>query len=78
MPISIKKEESVFALEMKDAPVVFNSSLADIIDVAGYIVESHKNDSKMLCVTCVAQMAEERNLYVSAFDLLNNSVLYVI
>jgi hypothetical protein len=23
-------------------------------------------------------MAEERNLYVSAFDLLNNSVLYVI
>ncbi len=78
MPISIKKDDSVFALEMKDAPVIVNSSLFDIIEVAGYIVESHKNDSKMLCVTCVADMAEERNLYVNAFDLMNNSVLYVI
>jgi len=78
MPISIKKEDSVFALEMKDAPTIVNSSLFDIIDVAGYIVEGHKNDSKMICVTCVAQMAEERNLYVNSFDLINNSVLYVI
>jgi len=78
MPISIKQGESVFALEMEDAPVILNSSLFEIIEIAEYITMSHKNDSKMICVTCVADMAEERNVYVNSFDLMNNSVLYVI
>ena len=78
MPISIKKEDSVFAIDMKDAFTIVNSSLFEIMEISEYITMSHKNDSKMICVTCVAQMAEDRDVYVNSFDLVNNSVLYVI
>jgi len=79
MPISIKKEDgTVVSEDMKNAPTIINSSLFEIIEISGYITESHKNDSKMICVTCLADMAEERDLYVNSFTLVNNSVLYVI
>ena len=78
MSLSINNSGSVYLLQMKDAPVTLNSSLFDIIEVAEYITMSHKNDSEMICVTCVADMAEERNLYVNSFDIVNNSLLYVI
>lgn len=78
MPISIKQGESVVALQMRDAPTIINSSLFDMIDIAGYITESHKNDSRMICITCLADLAEERNVYINSFDLVNNSVLYII
>lgn len=78
MAVSIKQGESVIALEMKDAPTVLNSSLFEIMEITEYITMSHKNDSKMICITCLAQMAEERNVYINSFDLVNNSVLFVI
>lgn len=78
MPIVIKQEEKSMQLEMKDAPVVVNSALFGIIELNQYITMSHKNDSKMICITCLADMAQERNLYVNRFDMTNSSVLYVI
>ena len=78
MPLTIKKEDNTMTLEMSDALAEKDSALFDILDVADYITNSHKNDSEMICVTCVADMAEERNLYVNTFDLLDNSVLVVI
>jgi hypothetical protein len=78
MPLTIKKEDNTMVLEMSDAPAEKDSALFDILDVADYITNSHKNDSEMICVTCVANMAEERDLYVNTFDLVDNSILVVI
>jgi len=78
MLLTIKKEDNTMTLEMSDAPIEKDSSLFDILEVADYIAYSHKNDSEMICVTCVADMAEEKNLYVNTFDLADNSVLVVI
>lgn len=65
-------------IEMNKLPLNVNSSLYDILEVAKYISDSHKKDSNLICVTCVDEMAEERNLYVNVFDVSDNSVLYVI
>ena len=79
MSLSIKSDNSSSTtIEMKDAPLNVNSSLYDILEIAAYITDSHKEDPNMLCVTCVADMAEERNLYVNAFDVQESSVLYII
>ena len=78
MPLTIKQDASAITLEMKDAPTVINSSLFEILEVAEYMTMTHKNDSEFICVTCVSDMAQERNLYVNTFSLVDNSVLVVI
>jgi hypothetical protein len=68
MPVSIKKDSEVTTIDLKDNPVVYNSSLYDILEVSDYIIKSHKENNTMICINCVVQMAKERNLYV---DILN-------
>jgi len=78
MPLSIAKEATTISLEMEDAPLQKTSALYEILEIARYITDSHKEDANMICITCVADMAEERDVYVNTFDLLDNSVLVVI
>jgi len=78
MSLSIVGANDSTTIQMKDAPLSINSSLYDILEVAAYITDSHKQDPDMICVTCVSDMAQERNLYVNAFDVQESSVLYII
>jgi len=68
MPLSIIKGDKIVKIELKDYPVVYNSSLYDIIEVADFITKSHKENEKMVCVNCVSSLIKEKNLYV---DFLN-------
>jgi len=68
LSLTISKSDLTADFELKKHPVVIESSLYDILEVADYITESHKDDPDMICINCVADMAEIRNLYVDMID----------
>jgi hypothetical protein len=77
MPISVRKADSTTLLELKDNPVSLNSDLYSMIEIAGYITDSHKKDPNALCINCIANMAKERNLYVSMEGFEDNSTIII-
>ncbi len=68
LSLTISKSDLTSDFKLKKHPVVIESSLYDILEVADYITESHKEDPEMICINCVADMAEIRNLYVDMID----------
>ncbi len=78
MPFTITKGGSAVRVEMKDAPISMPSKLYSIIEIAEYITDSHKEDDKMICVTCVSQMAQEREVYVNSLGVKDFSSLVLI
>ena len=78
MPIQIKKEDNVVTIELEDYPITRNSSLYEILEVAEYITESHKRDPELYCISCVGEMAEEKDLYVDIMRFTEDSMMTVI
>lgn len=68
LSVTIKKQDTITKIELKDHPVMYNSSLYDIIEVSDFIIKSHKDNETMICINCVVEMAKERSLFV---DMLN-------
>ena len=77
MPIIIKKEDKGITLELGGHPVSQASALNDILEIAKYITDSHELDASMYCITCVADMAEERDVYVHN-TVMGDGDVYVI
>ncbi|MBD3252370.1 hypothetical protein GF386_01415 [Candidatus Pacearchaeota archaeon] len=78
MPITVKRENKRMVLQLAENPVSVTSSLSEILEVADYITESHKEDPEMVCISCVADMAEERDLYVDMLDFDEESTTLVV
>lgn len=78
MPLSIEKQGKTMTVQFRDLPVSYSSSLYDILEVSKYITDSHKTDSKMMCISCIGKMAIQRNLYVNFLDISDNSKLIII
>ncbi|VVB78165.1 Uncharacterised protein [uncultured archaeon] len=71
LPINLKKGDKSTLIQLKDSPVVFNSSLYESLEVADYITKTHQENNSMLCINCVVSMAKERNLYVDMMQYPN-------
>lgn len=79
MPIIIKKEDYFIVIDLKEfSPLQIDSKLSDIISLADYIADSNKNDSIMLCASCIANLAEEKDLYVDSLDISSSDTLIAI
>ena len=78
MLVSINKEGKTISLNLKESPVVQNSKLFEIIEIAQYITDSHKEDPDMICISCVAKMARERQAYVDMVNFDETSNLIII
>jgi len=78
MPIKINKEGKTMILQMKDAPLSINSALYGIIEVADYISESHKEDERTMCISCIGKIAIDRKVYVDFLDLSATTTLVII
>ncbi len=59
-------------------PVKIESALSDILEVASYITDSHKEDKDMICISCVADLAAEKNLYVDMLDFGEETTTLVV
>lgn len=66
--ITMTKGDLSSEFELKNHPVIVESKLYEILEVAQYITDSHKEDPEMICINCVADMAEIRGLYVDMVD----------
>jgi len=78
LPISIKHQDKILKLELNDYPVSQPSALSNILEVATFITNSHKTDSKTYCITCVAELAKQKQVYIQTTNLNDNSVLVII
>ncbi len=78
MPISIRKADKTARLELKDDSISQSSKIYQMIEIAKYITDSHKEDPDMICISCVADMARARNLYVDMLDFGDNSTTLVV
>ena len=76
--IVIESEGRSIIYELKDNPIKKSSKLYGILEIAKYITDSHREDPNMICINCLANMAEERNVYVDMLDFIDNSTLIVI
>jgi len=73
----IKKQDKSMTLELEDYPIAQPSSLYDMIEIAKYITDSHKEDPEMVCITCIADMARDKNLYVDFLDFTDPTTTLV-
>ena len=78
MQVDISKNNKKAILQLKKSPFSVKSKLYEMYEVAKFITDSHKEDAEMLCISCVANMAKERDLYVDMIDQEENSSLVTI
>ena len=75
MPLEIEKEGHKMIIELDDFSINHNSSLFEMYEIAAYMTNSHKEDSEYYCISCVADMAKDRNLYVYLFPNIANELI---
>lgn len=75
LPIKIEQEGHTMTLELEDFSINHNSSLYEMYEVAEYITQSHKEDPEYYCISCVAEMARQRDLFVYVFPQIANELV---
>jgi hypothetical protein len=68
IPITIEREGHKTKFETKKHQITQNSKLFEILEIANFITESHKDDPNLLCLNCIAEMALERDVYVDMLE----------
>lgn len=76
--VRIEREGHTTYLELEQYPLEIPSALYDMYDLAYYITESHRQDAAMYCIDCVADRAEEKNLYVDMIPVNDLTSLLII
>jgi len=75
---SIKKDTLSSEFTLSNHPIEIESALSEILEVADYITDSHREDPDLICISCVADMAETRNLYVDMLDFDEETTTLVV
>jgi len=78
LPISVKKDKKTTLLQLNTLPVTIDSSLYEIYELAKFISESLKKDDRYTCLSCIYEIAKERNLYVDIINFDSSSSVYII
>jgi len=76
--IKIIKNKKHVLFELSNHPLTQPSALYDILEIADYITESHKEDAEMCCISCVDELAEEKDLYVDIIPITDITTLIII
>lgn len=69
MPVTIQKDSKSVKLELGNEAVTIPSKLQGILEIAKFITDSHKDDPEFVCLNCISDMAEERDVYVDMVSL---------
>jgi hypothetical protein len=78
LSVNINREGRRTVISLQDFPVEQKSALFNILDVANYYTDSHKKDPVVYCISCLGEMAAEKNLYVDVIDFSEQEELIVI
>jgi len=71
MQITITKGDQTALIELTSYPTRLNSKLNEMYEISEYIIDSHREDPEFICINCMADMAEEKGLFV---DMLSFEV----
>jgi hypothetical protein len=69
---TIEKENNKIKFETKEHEIEHTSKLFEILEIADYITASHKENPDLICINCVAQMSEERDVYTDMLEFEDN------
>jgi hypothetical protein len=73
MPLTIQKNQKKTKIELKEFKSEYDSKLYEILELARYITDSHKEDPEFICVDCVTSIAKEKELNIEMIDFMNES-----
>jgi hypothetical protein len=76
--VRIEKDGRRVIFDLKEHSLSVESALSDILEVAEYLTESHNENEGMYCISCVGEMADERDVYVQRSLLSGGKVLIII
>jgi hypothetical protein len=68
LTVSIKKDNLIENINLEEHTITIESPLSKVLEVSDYITESHKKDPDFICLNCVSEMAQQRNLYIDFLD----------
>ncbi len=77
-PLTIKHQDQTTTFQLSQHPVTINSSLYEIIEVADYITESHRENPDLMCINCITEIAKQRKLYVDFIAFEDDSTLVML
>jgi flagellar basal body-associated protein FliL len=78
LPLLIEHKENKINFNLEDHPLSINSSLYDIIKLSYYITDSHKENSELMCINCITEIAKEKKLYVDFISFEKDTTLVMI
>jgi len=78
IPVVIEKEGKKITFELEEFPLDVESNLQAMLEVADYITEGHKENPEMICISCVADMARERDLFVDMLDFDGETTTLIV
>ena len=78
LSLTINKGDLTETLTLENYPIIIESPLEDALEIATYITDSHTNNPDEICITCVTDMASERDLFVDMSNFEENTTLIVI
>jgi len=76
LTISIQKGELTETFDLSDHPITIESPLSRALEVATYITQAHREDPDFICISCVSEMAEERELFLDFIDFDADNIEY--
>ena len=78
LPVKIEHERNTIDFNLDQHSISINSSLYEIIEVADYITNSHKENPELMCINCITELARERQLYVDFIAIEKDTALVMI
>jgi hypothetical protein len=68
LEIKVSKGDSTASIELTNYETSLRSKLYDMHELSKYITDSHKEDAEFICISCVADIAEEKGLFLDMVD----------
>jgi len=78
LPVKIEHEEGVLDFKLSEYELKIESYLNEMLEVAEYITESHKKDSELMCINCIAELVKERDIYIDFISIGDDSTLVML
>ena len=76
--VSIEREGNTLNVKLKENPISQVSLLFEMLEIASFITDSHREDPDFICINCIADLAEERDVYVDLLDFADDTTLVLI
>jgi len=78
MKVVVKKEKNSIQFDLNNYKIVYYSSLKNILELSNYIVDSYVEDSENICIDCLVDRADEKDVYVDLIEFEDDSTIVII